>query len=113
MDDVDEDLTRRVAELARLELDGREVGTLARELESILGHFDDLAAVEPASGRSSVHGELSPRLRADVPSADPLTRGPEELAPGWREGFFVVPRLSAMGPEGAAGGEDDREGDGR
>jgi aspartyl/glutamyl-tRNA(Asn/Gln) amidotransferase C subunit len=101
MDDVDEDRTRRIAELARLELEDDEVRGLARELESILGHFEDLSAVEPASGRASVHGDLSPRLRADVPSADPLARGPEEMAPDWRDGFFVLPRLSAMGPDGS------------
>lgn len=114
MDDgIDEDRARRIAELARLELDEGEVRELAGELGEIVGHFDDLADVEPAPGPASVHGDLSPRLRADVPSADPLARGPEALAPDWRDGFFVVPRLSAMGGEEADGGETADDGEDR
>jgi len=39
---------------------------------------------------------LAPRLRDDEVSSDPLAFGPFELAPEWRDGFFVVPRLPAL-----------------
>lgn len=96
MDEIDEARVRGIAHLARLELRDAEVARLVGELEAILDHFAELADVEPASGRGSVHGDLSPRLRADVPSADPLSVPPRAFAPDWRDGFFVVPRLSAM-----------------
>jgi hypothetical protein len=35
-------------------------------------------------------------MRADAPGADPLAFPPERLAPAWYDGFFTVPRLSAM-----------------
>lgn len=37
---------------------------------------------------------LDARLRPMEP--DPLTRLPEQFAPDWRNGFFVVPRLPAV-----------------
>lgn len=102
MDGIDGERARRIAELARLDLDDAELRRLAGELEEILGHFAELSDVDPEDGEPPVLGDLSPRMRADVPGPDPLARGPGEIAPDWREGFFVVPRLSAMssGDEG-------------
>lgn len=106
MDEIDEELTRRIARLAGLELDDGELRRLAGDLREILRRFAELPDPERREpGRGTVHGDLSPHLRADVPSADPLARPPAELAPDVRDGFFVVPRLSAMGRDDG-GGED-------
>lgn len=106
MDDgIDRDRARRIADLARLELGEREVERIAGELGSILRHFSELETVDPEPGARPVLGDLSPRLRADVPSSDPLSRPPGELAPDWRDGFFVVPRLSAMSSDGGDDGD--------
>lgn len=109
MDEIDPALTRRIARLARLELDDGEVRRLTDDLREILRRVADLPEVEEDGevGGGTVHADLSPRLRADVPSADPLARSPEELAPDVRDGFFVVPRLSSMD-----GGGEHGEGDG-
>lgn len=94
---------RRVAELAGLELGADEVDRLAEELGRVLEHFDRLRELE-LGDVGEPRGEAV-RLRLDVPSADPLTAGPERAAPDWREGFFVVPRLPGMeGPEGSDDG---------
>jgi aspartyl-tRNA(Asn)/glutamyl-tRNA(Gln) amidotransferase subunit C len=37
------------------------------------------------------------RLVADVGPAVPLTRGPQDIAPAFRDGFFLVPRLATHG----------------
>lgn len=116
MAEIDEGTVRRIAELARLELDDDEVRRLAGELASILGHFEALDEAEAEGAGAgegadvdgeagdAVHRDLSPRLRTDVPSSDPLGRPPSETAPDWRDGYFVVPRLAAMQPDDGEGG---------
>lgn len=86
---------RRIAELARLSLSEEELDRLHAELDGILGHLDvlrelgDVAAeTDPAEGM---------RLRDDEPGVETLHQAPVELAPEWRNGFFTVPRLPAMG----------------
>lgn len=98
---------RRMAELARLRLSDEELERLHGELDTILGHLDalselgDAEAAEPAAGT---------RLRDDEPGADPLQRPPSELAPAWRDGFFTVPRLAAMGGDPTEGGAEGKGG---
>ncbi len=89
----------KVAELARLELSEPELEQLTRDCRAILEYFGalrelDLTGVEPWTGA----GEGAP-LREDRTECDPLQRTPEELAPAWRDGFFVLPRLPAMEAE--------------
>ncbi len=115
MTPVDEDEVRRVARLARLELEEDEVARLAEELGRILDHVDALEDVElddlreperPAGSDGEPPdpaADAPPAFRPDVPSPDPMAAGPERAAPDWRDGFFVVPRLPAMeGPGGEA-----------
>ncbi len=85
----------KVAKLANLAVDEAKLDALAGELNSILGHMDELARVNterilPAEGLSS-GGQ---RLRADHGPADALARAPAAFAPEMREGFFIVPRLA-------------------
>ena len=48
----------------------------------------------------------APERRSDL-AADALMRQPEENAPDWREGFFVVPRLPGLEREEDRGVEDE------
>jgi Asp-tRNA(Asn)/Glu-tRNA(Gln) amidotransferase C subunit len=41
-------------------------------------------------------------VREDVVGADALSRAVEEVAPDWRDGFFVVPRLAALDADALA-----------
>ena len=105
---VTPDEVRRMAELARLELDGDEADELLEDLNGILEHMESLAGadVEPAGDDEEAHREGPAPLRDGSEGApDRLTRSPEELAPAWEEGFFVVPRLPAV-----EGGEEEGEG---
>lgn len=103
MSRVDEEEVRRIADLARLELEEDEVRRLAGELSALLEELDRLREL-PTDPLDEEEGTL--RLRPDAPPSEPLARGPETFAPDWRDGFFVLPRLEAMeeepGPDDAA-----------
>ena len=92
---VDRDTVRRIAELARLELSDEELTRYTSQLANILGHIGQLGEVTGEPAQESAAERAAP-LRPDEPGADPLQRTPAELAPDWRDGFFVVPRLSAQ-----------------
>jgi len=93
--DRPEDVLRRTAELARLELSEEELGALAPGFARILGAFEALSRwpLEDAPATSP-----APRSRPDEPrpSLDRgalLARAPEPL-----DGFFGVPKT--VGGEG-------------
>lgn len=92
------DEVRHVARLARLALDEDEAESLAGELSGILEHVEALrgAPVAEADEEGPEPLELAPRVRPDGEGPDALVRPPSELAPDWREGFFVLPRLTAL-----------------
>lgn len=98
VNEIDAAKVREVARLARMELDPDEAARLAKEMSSILAHFDALDRLRiEAEGGGPSGRELDARTRADAPGSDPLVSGPETLAPDWRDGYFVVPRLPALG----------------
>lgn len=105
MAEIDESTVRRVAELARLELEEDEVERLVEELGSILSHFEQLEEVELEEGEE-LERDGPPVTRADAPGTDPLAFGPGEMAPDWRGGYFVVPRLPGLGDPGDREAED-------
>lgn len=101
--EIDATKVLEVARLARLELNPDEAARLAEEMSSILSHFDalDRLRIETEGEEGPRGSELDARTRADAPGSDPLACGPEALAPDWRDGYFVVPRLPALGEEEA------------
>ncbi|MGI9116284.1 MAG: Asp-tRNA(Asn)/Glu-tRNA(Gln) amidotransferase subunit GatC [Gaiellales bacterium] len=84
------DEVRHVAALARLGLDDAEVERLGRELTSILGHVNTIAALPIADVPPTKHShESSDALRPDVarPGAsreDALRNAPDPTADGFR-----------------------------
>lgn len=97
---IDRETVRRIAELARLELDEEEEERLAGDLAGILRHFVELEELELEAGHGPEDRGLETRLRPDAPGPDVLAREPREIAPAWRGGFFEVPRLDAMRDDG-------------
>lgn len=101
--------TERISELARLELSPEELESLTHDLEQILEHCDalrdlDLGDVPPVGAL-----ERAAPLREDRVDTDPIEGPLEAIAPDWREGFFVLPRLPALDvdlTEGAAPSDD-------
>ena len=85
-----------MAGLAHLGLPPGDIQRLVGELNGILAHMDALRSVSTA-GLRPLETATAERgaLRADVLDADPLLRTREEMAPAFRDGFFLVPRLDA------------------
>jgi aspartyl-tRNA(Asn)/glutamyl-tRNA(Gln) amidotransferase subunit C len=84
----------RIAQLAELDVDEETLPELAEQMSRILDYVAQLSAV-PANGsvKGFVPGPDAIRFRPDEVNPAPLARGPEQLAPAFKEGFFVVPKL--------------------
>jgi len=93
----------RIAALARLKLQPEEVAGFTGELNAILDHMTELREVD-VEGISQVVGVVEGGAPTRSPRAlpDPMQRSVEEMAPDWRQGFFVVPRLPAMEGHGGS-----------
>jgi aspartyl-tRNA(Asn)/glutamyl-tRNA(Gln) amidotransferase subunit C len=94
---VDTEGVLRIAALARLRLDPGEAEQYTGQLNSILGHFEELQRVAGAAAERPP--ELTDRTaapRADGGDPDPLVRPIADMAVAWMDGFFTVPRLAAM-----------------
>ena len=84
----------RIATLARLHLEAEELERLTSDLNVILKHVDVLRSLKLVEA-----SDLTPQLREALPSTrseaaeipDALLRPPGDIAPDWRDGFFVVP----------------------
>jgi aspartyl-tRNA(Asn)/glutamyl-tRNA(Gln) amidotransferase subunit C len=91
---VTPDEVRRIAHLAELQVDDEAVPALAEQMSRILDYVAQLSAVQPGNGqRPFVPGPDALRLRADEVKPVPLAFGPAKLAPAFRDGFIIVPRL--------------------
>ena len=96
----DEDLVRKTAQLARLELTPDECTALAGEFETILGAFESLQAVDVVHVSPMVRPGIEPGggglvdvlredvLRPGLTRDEALANAPEPL-----DGFFGVPRV--------------------
>jgi aspartyl-tRNA(Asn)/glutamyl-tRNA(Gln) amidotransferase subunit C len=99
---VSTDDVRNIALLARLSIDEARMPALVQELNGILGHMDELQAVDlDGTQMNGVEGTGMP-LRPDGAASVPLARDRAAFAPAFRDGFFLVPRLATHG-DAAAG----------
>jgi len=91
---VTRDEVLRIAQLAELDVDEETLPALAEQMSRILDYVAQLSAV-PANGTVKVFvpGPDAIRFRVDEVNPAPLAFGPEKLAPAFKEGFFVVPKL--------------------
>ncbi|MEP7347255.1 MAG: Asp-tRNA(Asn)/Glu-tRNA(Gln) amidotransferase subunit GatC [Gemmatimonadaceae bacterium] len=99
---MQDDDVRAVAALARLGVAPDRLPALARELNGILAHMEQLSAVEiPVTGETGASPAAMP-LRPDDGVQIPMERARESFAPVMRDGFFVVPRLESHDDGGSA-----------
>jgi len=86
-----------VAKLAELAVPESELERLVEQLNRIVDYvaqLDEVPADQIAEPFLPGPSQVSPR--EDVEGAVPLARAPAELAPEFRDGFFLVPRHGAM-----------------
>lgn len=97
---ISESDVRHVALLARLALTDEQVGRLQTELNSILGHIDELQGLDLADVQPTAHAlEVTNSMRADA--VKPCL--PRELAlrnaPESENGAFVIPAFGGAGED--------------
>jgi aspartyl-tRNA(Asn)/glutamyl-tRNA(Gln) amidotransferase subunit C len=86
---------RHIATLARLGLTDARAAAIVNELNTILGHMDELAKVDTTGVEEAIGvGAQGLPVRADSGLPFPLARSLDAFAPSVREGFLLVPRLS-------------------
>lgn len=86
-----------VARLAELAVAESELPTLVQQLNRIVAFVEELNEVPAGDAAAEfVAGPDQVVLRPDVVRPVPLARTPEEMAPEFIGGFYVVPRLGAM-----------------
>lgn len=91
---------RHVARLAELAVAEADLPTLAAQLEAIVAFVTQLSEVDiPAGTGVTTVGPERLLLREDRVDPIPMTRTPAEMAPAFREGFFVVPKLGGLAEE--------------
>ena len=101
---VDRAEVERIAALARLSLDDDEAEQLTGELNRILEHVEALRALEEVVPTVAARTrEAAPTRASEGGAPDALDRRPDGFAPGWSEGFFIVPPPPGVQP-GEGGG---------
>jgi aspartyl-tRNA(Asn)/glutamyl-tRNA(Gln) amidotransferase subunit C len=89
------DDVRHIATLARLGLSDARAAAIVGELNTILGHMDELAKVDTTGVQEAIGvGAEGLPVRGDSGTPFPLARSPDAFAPSMRDGFLLVPRLS-------------------
>jgi aspartyl-tRNA(Asn)/glutamyl-tRNA(Gln) amidotransferase subunit C len=86
-----------VARLARLRLSDEEIALFTVQLNDILAHVAELAALDTATVPPVLGAAEWPApLRTDEPGPDPLAFDSTKLSTHNEAGFFTVPRLAAL-----------------
>jgi aspartyl-tRNA(Asn)/glutamyl-tRNA(Gln) amidotransferase subunit C len=92
----------QIANLARLRLTDSESEKLSQDLSQILEYVDTLSSIEvPEGERLDLGPPQAPEREGGQIPPDPMAHPPDESAPDFREGFFVVPSPPSLG-----GGDD-------
>lgn len=87
----------KIARLAELHVDEAALPALVEQMSRILDYVAQIAMVQGIeTAQPFVPGPEAAPLRADEVRPVPLAFGPAEMAPAFRDGFFLVPRLGAF-----------------
>ncbi|PYP21260.1 MAG: hypothetical protein DMD53_07835 [Gemmatimonadetes bacterium] len=91
---VTRDDVLKIAQLAELDVDEATLPLLAEQMSRILDYVAQIGAVAASEGaRPFVPGPDAARFRPDEVRPWPLAFGPQKLAPAFKDGFFLVPKL--------------------
>ena len=94
----------RIAQLAALDLDDESLPALTRQIGRILEYVSQLERVQGAAEMSGI--AHPPPLRPDVVQRFDLAIPPSRLAPAFKDGLFLVPRLGGVGADVPAGDDE-------
>jgi aspartyl-tRNA(Asn)/glutamyl-tRNA(Gln) amidotransferase subunit C len=93
---IDREQVLHVAKLARLELTEEEVGRMATELSSVLGHIETISELQLDDVPATTHVvEVENALRPDVPRPCLPREVALANAPAVQDGGFLVPSPQA------------------
>lgn len=90
---ITRDEAAKIAALARLDLTGDELDRAARELGSILEHFDVLASIETPDDARADAGGIALRPDEPLPSLTPADTFANAPDADRDAGLFRVPRV--------------------
>jgi len=94
---IGRDEVLHAARLAALDVREEELPQLVAQMGRIVEFVAQLGEVPASEEAPPFHaGPERVALRPDAVESVPLVRGPSEIAPEFRQGLFVVPRLGAM-----------------
>ena len=90
---VDRTDVERIATLARLRFDDRELDRLTAELNQILDHFEVLRSLADIGSENAAVPGAGPASSGSSAAGEPdaLEVELQAIAPRWSDGFFVVP----------------------
>jgi aspartyl-tRNA(Asn)/glutamyl-tRNA(Gln) amidotransferase subunit C len=89
LDDV-----RRIAHLARIEIDAKAAGEVHAKLESIFAMIDELQAVDTTGIEPMSHAQdVSLALREDRVTETDRHAEYQRVAPAVEDGLYLVPRV--------------------
>jgi aspartyl-tRNA(Asn)/glutamyl-tRNA(Gln) amidotransferase subunit C len=90
----------RIARLASLAVDEASIPELTRQISDILKYVAQLDDLEPDDASVAFRpGPASAPLRADVTAPIPMTLSPQEMAPDFERGLYIVPRVGGLGDD--------------
>jgi aspartyl-tRNA(Asn)/glutamyl-tRNA(Gln) amidotransferase subunit C len=85
---------RRIARLARIELDGPEAEALGRDMNDILAMVEQMGAVDTRGVEPMAHPqEMAQRLREDRVTETNQRELFQSLAPQVEDGLYLVPKV--------------------
>jgi len=85
---------RHVARLARLELDEKELMEFQGELNSLLGHFQDIQDIDVSGIAPKPHAVALQNVWAEDLAHEPIQRDDAlRNAPSSKAGIFIVPTI--------------------
>lgn len=88
------DDVRRIAKLARIEIDDATAAATQSRLNAIFELIEQMQAVDTTGVEPMAHaGDLAQRLRADVPTETDRRAAFQAVAPAVQDGLYLVPRV--------------------
>ncbi len=95
---VSRDEVERIAQLASVAVDEKSLSKLTEQIGQILDYVAQLDQVDSARESTAFRpGPPRAPLRPDEVNPTPMTLTPEDMAPEFEQGFFVVPRVRGLG----------------